>query len=376
MNVLIEARAYQAPGGVGRYIRGLTRELLMRRKGEYELILSNKLAQGSTGTREKILPLRHELLLHYWLNGPVSDYIKSSHPDVVHFTKADIPVQKQVPTVATIYDVIPLLLPEEQDWLHKQYWPRALRRSAQADRIITISETSKRDIIKYLGVESDKIKVTSLAVDKDHFCELGGNRTGEVMQRYGIRGPFCLCVAAGEKRKNLPLLIEAWNMIATRVPHQLILAGKAGLDTPTIKRKIVKYGQGDRVKWIDYVSYDDLPVLMGSADMFVWPSIYEGWGMPPLEAMSCGTPVIVSDGGALPEVVGSAGRVVKFTEDALNRRRRDENFKIALAQAMEEILADESQRQQMREKGLEHVKQFTWTKVATETEAVYQELGQ
>jgi glycosyltransferase involved in cell wall biosynthesis len=216
--------------------------------------------------------------------------------------------------------------------------------------------------------------VTPLAVNTSHFRPDLSWKVGAVMERYGLSGQYILCVASGDRRKNLPLLIDVWQKLSKKIPHQLIIAGKSGLDTPLIRERIKRYGLTGRVMLLDYVAYDDLPVLMGGADVFVWPSVYEGWGLPPLEALACGTPVVASNGGAIQESVGKAGLIVPFREENLNERRHDQEFKDEMVDVIERIVADERLRGKMKVAGLERVKELNWDKVAAKTEEVYQGL--
>ncbi|MFH1353938.1 MAG: glycosyltransferase family 1 protein [bacterium] len=354
MKIAIEARALKARGGgIKTYTEQLIRHLPGLDSGNEYIVISDK--------------PRHELLLPLWLQWQMPRIIQKLKPDVVHFTKADVPKRKMAPTVVTIFDIIPLLYPAGQTLTRRLYWPRALQRAADKnDQIITISETSKEDIIHAFGVHEDRITVTPLAVDTEHFrLTLDGGQQ---------KKPYVLFVGTLESRKNVPLLIRAFARMANDVPHQLVIAGRRDSDYKNIIREVEGQSMQGRVKILDFVEDNDLPVLYSGAQLFVWPSIYEGWGFPPQEAMACGTPVIVSDGGALPEVVGRAGEVVPFSTDSLPARTRDVEFEESLAAKMLSVLNDQTKRKQMRQTGLARVRQFSWQEVAEKTAAVYKQV--
>ncbi|PIT98238.1 MAG: hypothetical protein COT71_01700 [Candidatus Andersenbacteria bacterium CG10_big_fil_rev_8_21_14_0_10_54_11] len=354
MKVAIEARALAASGGgVRRYAEELVRHLAeLPGQDTFEV-----LREGPA----------HEALLSWWMNVTLPQRMASLAPDVVHFTKSAIPRRKIAPTVVTIYDVIPLLFPESQRLSRRWYWPRALRQAAQeSDHIVTISEASRRDIAEHLQVAEAKITVTPLAVDTKRFQP---QTATDFVRKMSGGDPYVLYVGRIDVRKNVPILVRAYAHIAGSVPHRLVIAGPVYNDT-TVAAAIRTSGVSERVTRLPYVPEGELAALYANADLFVWPSIYEGWGFPPQEAMACGTPVIVSDGGPLPEVVGEAGVVVPFTAP-LRERTADTDFEQRLTAAMEEVLADEAKRAAMRRAGLVRAQQFSWQQVAEQTLVVY-----
>jgi len=277
----------------------------------------------------------------------------------VHYTKAAIPKKKTVPTVVTIYDIIPILLPETQSPLRRLYWTRALKHAAtHADHILTISERSKLDIIEHFGVPEDRVTVTLLAVDQNHFRPL------PTQERPGQQ-PYILFVGTRDARKNIASLIHAFARIAHSIPHLLIIAGKPAKKQDDSKQIVHDLGLEHRIQFREDVSYAELPKLYSGADFFVWPSLYEGWGFPPQEAMACGTPVIVSDGGALPEVVGDAGIIVPLSAN------QNDNFVERLSNEMFSLIRDDARKHDLRQRGLARVQTFSWKTVAEKTWDVY-----
>lgn len=371
MKIAIEGRAISAKGGgVRTYAYQLIRHLLKEVPArDVAVIIDQARARGTfPAIKELLAPLRHEVLLPLWLRWRIPRALEQFKPDVAHFTKADVvggPAElRHYKTVVTIFDIIPILFPAGQTFLRRLYWPGALRRAATlSDHIITISEASKRGIVDRFGVEGARVTVTPLAVDRSHFQPVEGARQQ--------KDPYVLFVGTLEPRKNVPLLVRAFARVAKDMPHQLVIAGKSDSDYGNILREIEDQKLVERVKIADFIDYEDLPALYSGADLFVWPSIYEGWGFPPQEAMACGTPVVVSDGGALSEVVGNAGEVVPFNADSLPARTRDVDFEERLANKILSVINNQGKREEMSRAGLTRVKQFSWEEVARKTLGVY-----
>lgn len=355
MRVVIEARALAKNGGGTRtYVEQLTKHLL-HTAGPDTISL--------VGTKQQAT-----WLLPWWLNHTLPREITGLQPDVVHFTKAAVPRRKRGPTVVTIYDLIPFLFPQSQRLGGAYYWRKQLERAALlSDHIITISEASKRDIVHHLQVSPEKITVTPLAVD----VISQGRSSVSASGKLSAQKPYILYVGTIEPRKNVPALIRSFAQIAANVPHQLVLVGKSFKDNGVVDREITRLGLLDRVERLGFVSPKELTKLYAGANLFVLPSIYEGWGFPAQEAMAHGVPVIVSDGGSLPEVAGEAGIVVPFSSDQVAIRLHDEAFEIRLAQAMGTILLDEDKRQILGAAGKSQATKRTWTDVARETIEVY-----
>ena len=378
MKVLIEARALSATaGGVKSYTLELIRNLVARKQHEYELLVSAPSAKKVVfEAQSHLVPLAHDFLLSHWLHTKVPKAVSHINPDVVHFTKADVPKKKAKPTVVTIYDIIPILFPESQSLFRRIYWPKALERAAtQADHVLTISEQSKKDIMSRFNVDEQKITVTPLAINTGHFKPVTdeGLRSA-VKNRYSLPEKYILFVGTRDRRKNSPALIEAFSRIHKEMDHHLVIVGRPAFKYDTTIDAITKSGVSEKIHVVENASYEDLPTIYSMADLFVWPSVYEGWGFPPQEAMACGVPVIVSNGGPLPEVVGNAGVIVPFTTDALQTRVIDKDFVMKLSEEMKRVIGDLDEQIKMKQAGLERVTEFSWTRVAEQTEKVYESL--
>jgi glycosyltransferase involved in cell wall biosynthesis len=183
-----------------------------------------------------------------------------------------------------------------------------------------------------------------------------------VRERFNVRHPYILSVGVLQPRKNLPRLVEAYGRIAKEIPQHLVLVGKEGWAFEALRRRVAQSGVASRIHFTGYVADADLPPLYAAADLFVYPSLYEGFGLPPLEAMACGTPVVTSNTTSLPEVVGSAAVTVEPTDTA------------ALAAAVAEVLSSTEKRAELIERGFARVRQFSWERTARETVGVYESL--
>ncbi|MCG3113618.1 MAG: glycosyltransferase family 4 protein [Candidatus Manganitrophus sp. SB1] len=216
-------------------------------------------------------------------------------------------------------------------------------------------------MVKYLSLSPEKITVTPLGVD-DHFKPIVSHLLNETLSRYGLKpGSYVLYLGTLEPRKNITTLLRAYAVLSSRLRERypLVLVGGMGWLMEGLDVEIEKLGIRSTTIKIGYVPREDLPSLYSGAVVFVYPSLYEGFGLPPLEAMASGTPVITSNVSSLPEVVGDAG--VQLHPGDVNR----------LSEEIESFLDDDQRRSFFRQKGLERAKQFTWEKCAAMTLDVY-----
>ncbi|HIQ39262.1 MAG TPA: glycosyltransferase family 1 protein [Methanothermococcus okinawensis] len=299
------------------------------------------------------------IYLNYYLNHNKLDL------DIIHSPEnASLFVKlKYQKKVITIHDIIPFHFPETFTKItifrYKLLLPKTLR---TADKIIADSYNTKKDIIKYFKIPEDKTKVIHLGVD-EKYKPLSEEKINNIKEKYCINYPFILYVGTLEPRKNIPTLIKAYYKLKKQgLPHKLVITGKKGWKYKSIFETIDKLNLRKDVIFTGYVPDEDLPALYNAADLFVYPSLYEGFGLPPLEAMACGTPVITSNTSSLPEVVGDAGIMVDpYDVDGLSK-------------AMYEVLTNDGLREELRKKGLERAKLFSWKKCAEEHLKVYEEV--
>lgn len=281
--------------------------------------------------------------------------------DLYHET-CFIPFPFKGPTIVSVLDLsfhhYPETHPPERvHYFNKHFYSRL----DQASHFITISNYVKGEMVRHLGIAPEKITVTYPGVD-DVFYPRSIMEQQEVCRRYNIlSGEYILYVGNLEPRKNLQLLLRAYAGLngSLRQKYPLVLAGATAWKQEGFSDQIKRLGIEGNIRRAGYVAQSDLPALYSGASVFVFPSLYEGFGLPPVEAMASGCPVIVSNGGSLPEVVGDAATVVDtMSPDVLNNR-------------LEEILQDTQMRNVMREAGLVHSRQFRWTQCAQDTLNVY-----
>jgi glycosyltransferase involved in cell wall biosynthesis len=262
--------------------------------------------------------------------------------------------------VVTIHDLTFFLLPERYPTTRRLYFQTMTRLSARvADAVIVPSEAVKGDVMRILGLPPERLFVIPEAA-APAFHPQDAVAIEAVRRRYGLEGPFLLSVGSLEPGKNRERLLQAFARLrAQGLKHTLVVAGQRAWryegEAPLARR----LGLADSVRFLGHVPQADLPALYSAADVFVFPSLYEGFGLPALEALACGTPVVASNVSALPEVVGDAALQVSPLDVE------------ALADAMERLLRDDRLRSDLRERGLERARQFSWEKAARQTAEVY-----
>lgn len=304
------------------------------------------------------------LMLWSVLPVPYRIFFKSK-PDITMFFNYYLPPFARGKKVLAVFDTVVKDYPETMNFKTKFMLGLTLKPSIKrADRIITTSEFSKGQIIKYYGTDPDKITVIPCAADREkYFPVRDREKCIAAAKKYGIEGEYYMYLGNIEPRKNLSRLIEAYSIARKKrdgIP-KLALAGIKGWQCDEIYSKAEKLGISDSVIFTGYLEDDDVPLLMNGAAAFCFPSLYEGFGMPPLEAMACGTPVIVSNTSSLPEVTGDCGIMVDpfDTED--------------IAEALLKILDPEEARRQS-EAGVEQAKKFSWDTGAHQLLRIFEEL--
>jgi glycosyltransferase involved in cell wall biosynthesis len=263
-------------------------------------------------------------------------------------------------TVVTIHDVIPWSFPgvstRLDTWIYRYWLPRVAPRM---DAVITVSQASKQDIVRYLKIPPHKVHVVYLCANQA-YKPLPAAVVADVRQRYQLPDAYLLYVGSYEPRKNLMRLLQAFARLKQpSLRHKLVIVGPRRHTASQIASKLAELGIEQNVILTDYIKEADLPAIYNGADLFVFPSLYEGFGLPPLEAMACGTPVITSNTSSLPEVVGDAALIV------------DPYDIDALAVMIKRALFDEDLRTDLRRRGMQRAAQFTWERTACETLEVY-----
>ena len=283
--------------------------------------------------------------------------------ELTHFFNYIIPPFVHGKKVVTIHDMVIRAYPETVRFRTKQLLLTGMKKSMKrADIIITDSEFSKTEIEKYYPQFSGKIQVVYCGVNTEKFYHIEDTeRIEKTKKNLGIESEYFLYLGTIEPRKNLERLIEAYNILSKRdssVP-KLVMAGGKGWLNSGIYNKVKEYGLEERVVFTKYIPDEDLCPLMNGACAFVFPSIYEGFGMPPLEAMACGVPVVSSGEASLPEVVGDCAVIV----DAYSPE--------SIAEGMYRVYTDKELSDDLRKRGMQRAADFTWEKSAQKLHDIY-----
>jgi len=364
VGIISAAANQQSSVGISNYTYNLIKELNKLNTDEGFLFLINHQSDTFFTNNKIIINNIFPVLKTYAWYPYLIRKLRNRELDLIH-NPAQVPTffKLKQKYVITIHDLTPFITSSEAKFgrplIYKLLLPRTLK---TADKIIADSNSTKNDLINYFNIPEEKIRVILLAAD-EKFRPLSNKEIKEAKQKYSLNFPFILYVGTLEPRKNIPTLIKAFYKLKKKdIINKLVITGKKGWKYKEIFETIDKLNLQNDVVFTGYVSDEDLPALYNAADLFVYPSIYEGFGLPPLEAMACGTPVITSNTSSLPEVVRDAGIMV------------DPSDVNGLADAMHEVLTNESLRANMVKKGLEREEMFSWEKCARETLEVYEEV--
>jgi glycosyltransferase involved in cell wall biosynthesis len=348
-------KALGPPDGLARYARELIGALAAV-DGENRYLLFPLLAEAPERRFREVFP---ELPPSFALaprRAPAPGEV-----DLFHCTTAAVPHGEGLPLVYTLYDLTFLTHPRVHTLDNRLHCLRGLARAlARRARLIAISEQTRRDAAAQLALAADGVAVIHPAAGAA-FRPRDAAEVARVRERYGVAGPYVLSVGVREPRKNLGRLLEAFSRLPGELREgvRLALAGGRGWGEEDLEGRAAALGLAGRVLWLGRVAEEDLPALYSGAEVFAFPSLYEGFGLPPLEAMACGVPVVTSGAGSLPEVVGEAALVV------------DPGDADSIRDGLAALLADPERRRRLREAGLARAAGFSWQRAAERTLAVY-----
>jgi glycosyltransferase involved in cell wall biosynthesis len=349
--------------GVGTYTFELARALAAQAPAdEFELIsplpYDQTVPASAAPANLELIYSRPNLLQRRWWTIGLPSFLRSHPLDIFHGTNYEVPLRAHCPTVVTIHDLSLLLHSSTHE-------ARAVRRARllqplmarKANLIITPSEAVRNEVCEHLKIAPDKVFATPLA-PRGSFTPISVPETVETRRRLGIEDEFLLFVGTIEPRKNLATLLNAFDELLrnTDLRPQLVVAGKVGWKVNEVLAHAQKSSIRDRVRLVGFVTDEELRALYSSCAAFVYPSIYEGFGLPPLEAMACGAPVIAS---RVPSIKESVARIVSATDST------------QLTRTIVELLTNQQARQSLSERGIEYARTFSWQRTAALTREVY-----
>ena len=353
--------------GIHIYTRELIRQLTkIDQKNEYILLRPQKSNNEFPNVREIEMPVSNVLQQRARLFTTVPNRLKKEQPDLVfepaHFGPFNLP--KHIKRVTMIHDLTPVLFPtfhsKSSYWFHKLLLPTVFK---NADHILTNSQCSKNDLAQHYPITKNKTTAIYLGKAEIFKAASTAQNNQQILDRYRLDKPYLLHVGTLEPRKNLLTLLKAFEDLKETGNYptlQLVLVGKKGWNMDEFYKQLENSAVKKDVIFPGYIERADLPILYNECQLFVYPSHYEGFGIPIVEAMACGAPVLSSNASCLPEVGGEAAHY--FSPNDVKE----------LSSKMQQILTDESLRNEMKAKSLKQATQFSWERTARETLAVFE----
>jgi glycosyltransferase involved in cell wall biosynthesis len=363
-------------GGIGRYTRELIRALVSINSAD-ELHLFSARIPDSKPLSESLpsavnvayhpAPLSERWLYRLWyrVRLPVPIQWVTGPLDLFHSPDFVLPpTSGNIPTLLTVHDLSFLHYPETFPNALVDYLNRIVPWSVnRATHILADSKSTKEDLLSSWQIPAEKVTVLYSGVNEQFRPLEDSSKIAAVRQKYGLdERPYVFAVGTVQPRKNYQMLIRAFRPLAMRLPHNLAFAGGKGWLDEGMKSEVERQGLKERVRFTGFVADEDLPALYCGASLLAFPSLYEGFGLPILEAMACGLPCIISDASSLPEVGGDAAIQLPPTNE------------IMWTEAMLELLTDEEKQAQMIETGFIQARSFSWNKAAKELVQVYNSL--
>jgi glycosyltransferase involved in cell wall biosynthesis len=352
--------------GVGQYTYRLLEALTDSQPDAEFLLYSNREPQDLDLPfhAARVRASRFGLGRWLWMHAILPRRARPDELGLMHFPNAIAPVSLRVPYVMTIHDLslfrYPAFHPRRRQLTMRLLLPHAARRAAA---VICVSEFTRREAIHILGLEPDRLPAIPSAAGSEFHPITDPARRREVQAAYGLPERFVLFVGTLEPRKNLGRLVRACSRLARlEQPVPLVLAGATGWRMNAFRRRLRRQDPRAGIRWLGYVKQDHLPVLYSLATVVAFPSLYEGFGLPVLEAMACGTPVVMSDRPAHAELAGDAAIKVDPEDEA------------DIADGLARVIGSPATREEYRRRGLARAAAFSWQRTAELTFQVYREV--
>ena len=374
MRIGIDATALPPrPVGAGNYIIELIRSLESLDVADEFVVFAQPHGRELIGVPARpgfdwmMIPERSPARRLVWEQAAFPRLVAKAGLDLLHSLHYTRPLRLPCASVVTFHDMTFFLYPHLHTFSKRLYFPQAIRLSARkADALIADSESTRQDAIRLLGIPPERIYTVPLGVSPAFHPVREAASLEAVRQRYSLPQHFILYVGLVEPRRILPGLLRAYQRLQEHVRLQdgadaapLVIVGRFGWNVEHVFELVDALGIKEMVHFSGYVPAQDLPIVYNLADVFVYPSLYEGFGLPPLEAMACGTPVITTAVSSLPEHVGEAGLLIPPQDEG------------ALFQALLAVLQDPELRRQLSQKGPQRAALYSWNRTAQETLNVY-----
>jgi glycosyltransferase involved in cell wall biosynthesis len=354
-------------GGVYRYTSQLVRSLLSS-GGDIRYTLIRQVRRQEreyAGAQQLVVPMYDLPLWHEIRKSILLPVVAGKEKlNVIHEPRGFIPhlFPRTMKTVLTVHDLTTILYPESHARINSFRMNLSLLSSfKRIDKIISVSENTKQDLLRIFHISDEKIVTIPLGVDEKFQPKTDSDG---IKKKFGLPDLFILYIGSIEPRKNLSTLVKSFYALKKKgLKHKLVIAGPSGWKNAQLYDTITSLGLTNEIVFLGFVLDDDLPSLYSAAEVFVYPSLYEGFGLPPLEAMACGTPVVTSRASSIPQVVDAAALVV----NPLNQGE--------LAEAIKRVLEEEGLAEDLRKRGLKRAKEFSWQDAARKTIKVYEDLA-
>ena len=382
LRILLDAR-HVRDFGFGTYIRNLLRGFAAI-GADHQFVL---VAQRAAAKEFEGLPANFGLVFYERSDTDPLDqfafplFARAQKPDLVHIPLAQVSLLMPKPYVITVHDLSSLVFEVPSGWRHELRHFQVRRGLAGAECVIAVSESTRHDVVHLLGIAPERVERIYGAADPRHTHKQSGSGAapgGEswqqqctrILERYQVQYPFLLYAGTIRPQKNIPRLVEAFALLRSQLAHdeawrdlRLLIIGDEISRYPAVRRAVIQSRVEPYVRFLGFVPFDTLRVFYGAAAAFVFPSLYEGFGLPPLEAMASGTPVVCSGTTSLPEVVDDAAMIVS----------PDNVFDIA--RGIREVLLDAQLRATLVRRGLERACHFRWEDTAHQVLGVYERVA-
>jgi glycosyltransferase involved in cell wall biosynthesis len=369
MRIGIDARMFRSStGGIGVYSQNLLRNLAkVDKKNKYFIFLGEEDLEEYDIKADNFKPIKVNIP-HYWFREQLifPRILEKYNLDLVHFLNFNHPILYPDKFVVSIHDLTMVKAPSGKNQLSifkRPFYKWVLKDAVKSSQLInTISQQSREDIINYFGVDKDKVKVTHLSIDKKRYQPVKTEKVVNSLDKYGIRKPYLLFVSQLRPHKGIDYLLEAFKLLKKEYRQKelkLILVGKDFGKFPKLSQKIRRAEERGDVIAPGFVENEDMAALYSGASVFVFPSLYEGFGLPPLEAMSCGTPVAASNRSCIPEVLGKAPLYFDPKDSA------------QMASIINTLLINQKLADKLVGRGFKQVDKYSWQKTAQKTLEIY-----